>query len=232
MLLRYSRAGLFFILCASNIQGALGILDYIKPYLPEDPIILEAGAFDGHDSVRMANFWPKGQIHAFEPIPELYKKLTNISIFRPTIQFYPVALGDKFGTMPMYLSAYDTAPGVVSASSSLLPPKDHLIHAPEVLFNKVIDVPVTTIDLWAQQHGIDHVDFLWLDMQGYEQFAIMAAPKILSTVRVILTEVEFVEAYKGQYLFEDIKLFLEDHGFKFIGLVSNYGWCGDALFIR
>jgi len=73
---------------------------------------------------------------------------------------------------------------------------------------------------------------MWLDMQGYELNALMAAPGILSTVRVIVTEVEFVEAYEGQYLFDDIKLFLENRGFKFLGLVANYGWCGDALFVR
>lgn len=223
---------LIFLITSQVFADHHELFTYIQKYLPENAVILEAGVFNGIDSLHMARFWPQAKIHGFEPIPELFAQLPAVQKHAKNIAFYQVALGDKIGTMPMYLSAYDTSPDVISASSSLLPPKEHLVHAPEVLFNRVIEVPVTTIDAWAQENNIDHIDFMWLDMQGYELHALMAAPKILKTVRVILLEVEFVEAYKGQYLFNDIKLFLENNGFTCLGLTSNYGWCGDALFVK
>ena len=180
----------------------------------------------------MSRYWPQGVIHAFEPVPALYKKLLRLKMPYHNVTFYPVALGDRIGTATMYLSTHTADPYENFASSSLLEPKEHLTYAPYILFNDTIQVPVTTLDAWAEKHGVDHVDFMWLDMQGYELPALMSGLKILATTRVIVLEVEFVEAYKGQYLFDDVKLFLEKHGFTFMGLVTDYGWCGDALFIR
>ena len=208
------------------------IFDMIKSYLPTNPIILEAGAYNGTDSISLADYWKDGQVYAFEPIPELYDSLNEKKQQRTNIKFYQLALGDTIGILPMYVSSWNTNPNSPSGSSSLLAPKEHLTHAPEVIFNKTINVPVTTIDQWAKENGINHIDFMWLDMQGYELNALKASPAILSTVKVIITEVEFVEAYQGQYLFKDVKQWLEEHGFTMITYVNHYGWFGDALFIR
>jgi len=91
---------------------------------------------------------------------------------------------------------------------------------------------VTTFDAWAKDHAVDHIDFMWLDMQGYELHALKASPNILKTVKVILTEVEFVEAYEGQYLSYDIKDWLEKNGFVMIAQNISAGWYGDMLFVR
>ena len=48
---------------------------YFLKFLPENPVILEAGAHKGKDTVEMAKLWPAGTIHAFEPVPSLFKKL-------------------------------------------------------------------------------------------------------------------------------------------------------------
>jgi len=47
---------------------------YFRAFLPEKPVILEAGAHKGKDTVELAKIWPKGTIHAFEPVPTLFKK--------------------------------------------------------------------------------------------------------------------------------------------------------------
>lgn len=226
------RYELYLLLAVCVSIDAQTVLDVVKPYLPTTPVILEAGAFDGYDSYQMSLYWPQGVIHAFEPIPELYKKLVRLKMPYNNVTFYPVALGDHIGKATMYLSTHTTDSCENFASSSLLEPKEHLTYAPYILFNDTIQVPLTTLDAWAEKHGVDHIDFMWLDMQGYELPALMSGLTLLATTRVIVLEVEFVEAYKGQYLFDDVKLFLEKHGFKFMGLVANYGWCGDALFVR
>lgn len=205
------------------------VLEIVKNYLPEDPVIVEAGAYDGNDSQAMALFWPEAQIHSFEPIPELYVTLKeNVKKFSQ-IQTYCLAIGDYVGIGTMFVS--ENIPNIPSQSSSLLEPKDHLLYSP-VQFPRKIDVVVKTFDKWAQENSVDHIDFMWLDMQGYELNALKASPQMLSTVKAILTEVEFVEAYKGQYLFDDVKTWLESQGFTMIALNTSCGWFGDALFVR
>lgn len=202
-------------------------------YLPQDPLILEAGAYDGNETVAMAKFFPQASIHAFEPIPYLYNKLQKNAQQCPTqIHTYDYALSDKHEITTMYVSEEPDAPNIPSMSSSLLPPKEHLNYS-TAQFKKEILVPAITIDAWAQQYAIEKVDFLWLDMQGYELPALKASSHILKTVKVILTEVEFVEAYAGQYLFNDVKIWLEQQGFTMVANnFGTYSWFGDALFVR
>ncbi len=216
------------LLSFNHPQEALAIA---AQYLPDNPVIIEAGSYDGDDSVVMAKRWPQSVVHSFEPIPYLYANLVRTTMSQPNIHTYPFAVGDKVGQATMYVSECPGNPGIPSQSSSLLAPKEHLNYS-NVLFKKVITVPVTTFDAWAEQYKVDHVDLMWLDMQGYELNALMACPKILSTVRVILTEVEFVEAYANQYQFEEVKRWLEEQGFELIAQNNYCSWFGDALFVR
>ena len=52
-------------------------LDLIAKFLPHDPIIIEAGAHYGEDTVAFAKRWPQAKIISFEPNPEAYKTLDS-----------------------------------------------------------------------------------------------------------------------------------------------------------
>lgn len=207
----------------------------IKKYLPSNPIVLEAGSFDGNDTKKMAQLWPYGTIYAFEPVPENFANLEKNSSNYLNVQRFSVALSDKNGTAEFFNSAYANTPDVPSQSGSLLSPKEHLDYDHNVVFNKIISVPTITLDDWAQQNGVTRIDLLWLDMQGYELNVLKASPNILKTVKVIYTEVEFVEAYAGQYLYQDVRKFLEAQGFLLVARdfdePSQY-WFGNAIFVR
>ncbi len=215
-------------------------LDLAKQFLPDNPVIIDAGAHDGTESTVMAKQWPNGHVHAFEPVPEIYQCLLNTTKDFSNISTYNFALSHANEAAEMFISEWVQELGTPSHSSSLLYPKDHLIYAPHVVFPKLIMVDTFTIDTWAVNNNIDHVDMLWLDMQGVELNVIKASPNILKGVKVILTEVEFVEAYEGQYLYDELKSWLEELGF--VLMATNFNpnnprerfdtYCGDALFVR
>ncbi len=209
------------------------VLMYVKKYLPKNPIIIEAGGFDGMDTVKMATIWPHSIIHVFEPVPELFTKLSNNIKGCAHIFTYAVALSDKKGSATFYVS--ELADGTTFGSGSLLAPKEHLKYHKEIFFKKKIEVPTITIDEWAQQHNVKQADLLWLDMQGYELPALMHGAKLLETVKVIYIEVEFVEAYQGQYLYADVKKFLEAQGFEEVARDFNippHWFFGNCVFVR
>jgi len=208
------------------------MLAHIKKYLPEKPIIVEAGAFDGRETIRMAKLWPQGTIHTFEPVPELYKQLKENTKHLPNVICYQLALSDATGTSTLYISEKPTKPGRASQANSLLKPDKRLELSP-LIFPRTIAVPTMTINDWAAQHAIDHVDFLKLDVQGYELNIIKSCQRMLATVKIILTEVEFVSAYQNQYLYAEVKLWLETHGFIMIAkdFINETDWFfGNALF--
>lgn len=197
----------------------------ISKYLPQNPIIVEAGAHDGSDTVKMSRFWPQGQIHAFEPVDRLHELLSGKITSRSNVKTYKLALGSHNGKAQFHVSS------VGDGSSSLRAPKEHLNYHKDVKFENTIEVEVTTLDTWAAQRGISTIDFLWLDMQGCEFETLVASPHIFSTVKIIYTEVNFIELYEGCVLYPDYKAWLERNGF-----VEIYqSFCpdaGNALFVR
>lgn len=208
---------------------------HIQKYLPSNPIIIEAGAFDGTETKKMAALWPQGQVHSFEPVPELFARLKKNTQNLPNVHCYEIALSDSTGFATLYISEKPQKPGIPSQANSLLKPKERLKLSP-IIFPKTIEVTTITVDDWAQKYNISHVDFLWLDMQGYELNVLKTAPKVLAQVRVIYIEVEFIEAYEGQYQYPEVKQWLEQQGFVMIGKdfdeASPQWFFGNALFIR
>lgn len=221
---------ILLISISTNCIGS--ILEIIEKYLPTNPNILEAGANCGEDTVIMGNKWPSGKIFAFEPVDASFQQILEKTKSLSNVYPFKYALSDKIGKTNFYICING------NAASSILPPKEIL---DSILFfdkNKPIEVPTTTIDQWALENNISHIDFMWLDMEGAELLALKSSPKILSTVKVIYTEVNYQEFREGNCFYTDIKNFLEKLGFKEVWNNSwnwtekNIPWQGNILFVR
>lgn len=188
------------------------LIPFIKNYLPDNPVIVEAGSFNGRDTQRLAQCWPLGIVHAFEPVPEIFKQLEENTKNLLNVDRHRVALSSTTGTAEFNISENPHRPGTTYPAGSLLKPKERLKFSP-AHYTKTIQVPTITLDDWAQKNNIQHVDFLWLDMQGNELAVLQAAPVILQQIKVIFTEVSFVEAYEGCPLYIEVQTWLEDQGF-------------------
>jgi len=209
-------------------------LSVIKQCLPENPIIVEAGAFNGRDTQNMAQTWPQSIIHTFEPVPQLFAIVQKNTNRYDNIYCYSYALSNKNGSALFHVSEKPTKPGIPSQAGSLRVPKERLNYS-SIHFPYSITVPTITLDTWAQECQINHIDFLWLDVQGHELTVLRAGQHILQTVSVILTEVGFFENYAGQPSYTDLKNWLESHGFNLIGrdFTTMQQWFfGNLLFIR
>ncbi len=198
-----------------------------KKYLPANPVIIDCGAHDGADTVELAKLY-KGQIHAFEPVENIFERLKKRTADYSSITCYKVALSDKNGTQNFFVSE-----GQSDGSSSLLEPKDHLRDHPDTFFEKQIQVDALTLDSWAEINNIKNVDLLWLDMQGFELNMLKASTIILPTVKVIHTEVSITETYKGVTTYEEYESYLKAIGFEvLIKAIPKHWDMGNVLFVR
>jgi FkbM family methyltransferase len=201
----------------------------LKKYLPSNPIIFEAGAYDGGDTLQMSQFWPEATIYAFEPVENLFSILKNTVKNCSNVCCQMLALSTKTGTAKFYLS---NVPGALSGSSSLLEPKEHLNFHPMVGFSDGMEVATVNLDDFAQKNTIDHVDFMWLDMQGAELDMLKASPKIFKTIRAIFMEVAYIELYKGCHLYPEVCQWFESQGFKMVYQETTCAAEGNALFVN
>ncbi len=209
-------------------------IETIKQFLPDNPVIVEAGAFDGNDTRKMALQWPNGIIHAFEPVPEIYERLLKNTSMLPNVHHYPLALSDHTGKSEFYISEKPSKPGVASQAGSIHKPKERLSYSP-IIFPRMTTVQTITLDQWADENGVSAIDLLWLDTQGHELAILQAAPKMISSIKVILAEVSFIESYEGQPLYEDVVAWMAKHGFEQVGCDfadTNQTFFGNALFVR
>lgn len=214
------------------------VLPIIAAYLPINPVIVEAGSFDGCDTHRMANMWPLGTVHAFEPLPELFERLKSSLGSLSNVICYPLALSNDNGLVPFYVAEKVNRPGVSCQAGSLRKPSDAIretIRRSSIHFPHITMVPAITLDAWATLHKITKIDLLWLDLQGHELTVMQSGPVIMKTVSVVHTEVAFRERYAGQALYSQVKQWLESQGFSEIGVDfqdTDKQDFGNALFIK
>lgn len=205
----------------SNYQNDM--LLYVKSFLPSDPVILEAGGHFGEDTIRMKIIWPKATMHVFEPLSSSFEKMISDTKDLSSVFCYPYALTTFSGKTNFYIDIPNNA-----ASSIGYP-----VEWNENEFNKTpIQVSCITINEWAKANNISKIDFMWLDMEGHELFALQNASNILKTVKAIFTEVSFVPIRQGSCLYTDLKNFLESQGLYEVWKSCDSGRFGDALFVR
>jgi FkbM family methyltransferase len=206
----------------------------IQQFLPDNPTIVEAGAFDGNDTRKMALQWPQGTVHAFEPVSEIYERLVKNTSMLSNVHRYPLALSDHTGTAEFYISEKPTKPGIASQAGSLHKPKERLSRSP-IIFPRMATVQTIMLDQWADENEVNTIDLLWLDTQGHELAILQAAPKMIHNIKVVLAEVSFIESYEGQPLLEDVVAWMSEYGFEEVGrdfADTTQSFFGNALFIR
>ena len=183
----------------------------------KSPVLLEAGAANGYDTLKLSKAMPNAMIYAFEPVSRSFKMLEKRVKNRRNVKYYNLALGKSDGKDFIYLSKNEKEFNDIAASSSLLKPNDSMREIfPDLSFEEKEEVNIKTIDSWAKENGVDHIDAMWLDMQGLELDTLKASPIIMETVKVIYTEVNIKEIYKGSGLYDDYKSWMLSLGFKVI----------------
>jgi len=178
---------------------ALTAADIHRLLACDDPIILEVGAHHGEDTLEFLREFAAIKLHCFEPDPrcaEAHRQ--RVSDSRCTLN--AVAVGATNGRAALYLSdGYDNASGAASGSSSIRKPTDKLFNFfPRIRFDNTVDVDVVSLDSYAEENHIDHVDFIWADVQGAEIDLIAGGEKLLRRTKYLFTEFSQEEWYEGE----------------------------------
>lgn len=161
----------------------------------------------------------------FEPLSNNFNILeNNLKNLNANIQGYQVALGSKKGKATMFLSDNE------AQSSSILKPKIHLTHHPNVKFEGTEEVEVEVLD----DYNITNCNFINIDVQGYELEVFKGSTKTLNSIDYIYCEVNRGEMYEGNVMIDELDEFLSSYGFTRVETFWPEEWFqwGDALYIK
>ena len=177
-----SRGGLRWALNpADGMQRSffwLGFLDYWDVYhvtriLKTDSVIFDVGANFGYYSIVLATHLNRRcRAYSFEPHPETYSRLAkNIILNELTEVVTPCNIGfsDVSGTASMVES--DEHSGVARVSHELASGPD---------------IRLSTIDEFCAENKIEKIDFMKIDVEGYEEKALLGGSEIIRKTRPLI----------------------------------------------
>ena len=102
-----------------------------------------------------------------------------------------------------------------------------------------VPVRIETLDNYCSKNGVDKVDILKSDTQGFDLHVLRGAQRLFDTNRIglVLIEINFGPIYEGQSRFDEIYAFLSDRGFELVTFYElefrhhKASWT-DALFVQ
>ena len=148
-----------------------------EQYITADSVVLEGGCHVGSHTMKLASL--AGFVHAFEPLPSSYELLSK-NIFENkfgNVCLHKFALSDRISTSRYGWSA-DGNPGASGLDSNPMGLPGWCQKPVEEIV-----VETTTID----ELGLEKLDFIKLDIEGYEPLAIKGGLKTISKCMPVIT---------------------------------------------
>lgn len=149
----------------------------------------------------------------FEPDPEECFQLNeNVKKQQESWQetYFPIALGKNCQKRLFYVTER-------AGCSSLLEPNiqavESFITASLVKPKEVKEVETCSLAEWSKTYDIKDVDYIKVDVQGAELEILQGGQDILTSSLALEVEVEFLEVYKGQPLFNEVDTWIRSQGF-------------------
>jgi FkbM family methyltransferase len=195
-------------------HGVEDVLDIAEWIAPTD-VILDVGANDGESAIKFRAAFPSARIISFEPIASTFEDLKKNTRGRG-IETHKLALGAATKSETMYVTRF-------SVTNSLVrPPDDQLVG--------VEQVDVVTLDDFVRDQKIRNIGLLKIDAEGFDLEVIKGAAKTLASgdVKAILVEVGFQPGEKAHPLFDEIRDFVAQFGYRVFGFYSQRPeWTGE-----
>lgn len=145
-------------------------------------VVLDIGANSGVFALA-AGAMGAGQVHAFEPLPRVHRILReNVDLNGWShVHAWPMAVGAQSGRAKLFDPGGEAA---TSASLSVEFSQSNFGTLPSV------DIEVVSVDAFCAARGIERVDLVKLDVEGYEAFALRGMQRMVAdSLPVILMEV-------------------------------------------
>ena len=166
--------------------------------------MLDVGAHYGHS---LDPFAAQGwTIHAFEPDPANREHLIDRHGDKPNVTVVPKGVADAPGRLPLFTS--DASTGVSSFASFTAGHEE------------AVTVDVTTLSEYLRENEIQAVDFMKVDVEGFEMRVLHGMDWTIKPTTIVL-EFENAKTRSLGYGWKDLAAELLGHGYRTI-VVSEW----------
>jgi FkbM family methyltransferase len=160
----------------------------LQRWVTPEAVVFDVGGHAGQFAKLFAKMARRGQVYSFEPggYPRSILRLAIAANRLGNITIVSKGLGDQSGTLTLNTPL---KPGGVRRFGVA-----HLGQHAETQPAKTEVVPITTIDLFAAERGIERLDFIKLDVEGWELRVLSGGAETSESRRPAML-IELVDAH-------------------------------------
>ncbi len=189
----------------------------------EELVIFDVGAHVGESARRFRGVFPKSYIHCFEADKGNYQKLCENLSGQSDLHLNNFGVGSAAATQKFYKNMKtDTSSfNQVNPESEWAEIRSKQYGVEKSAFTQEsYDVEIKALDTYMDESGIEHVDLLKIDTQGYEDEVLKGASEALKAnkIDVIETEIIMGDLYNKSLSFNDLENILLPLGYKFFAI--------------
>ena len=177
--------------------------------------IIDIGANEGQFARQMKHLFPRAKIHAFEPLPIPFAKLSRWA--RTDLQkivVYNLALGESQDTIRINNHLYFHPSSSILSTTELCESSFPMVKKQEkvTISQSTLDQEMANID--PQTMGMILIK---LDVQGYEDRVIRGGQKMFAQATACIVEISLDLLYEKQAQFRDIFYLLDSLNYYYAG---------------
>jgi len=188
--------------------------------------VLHIGSSSGQETEHYVKLGVKDVVY-IEALPEVFKKLVDyVKKFDCRFTCINACISDKDNEEIIFNVANNEG-----QSSSMLKFGTHKKQHPSVRFIDEIKLVTTRIDSIYDRYEFPELQFLNVDLQGADLFAIKSMGEILHNFKWVYVEVNKDHVYENCPLVREVNEYLAKFGFKGVEEKWVGNW-GDKLYIR
>ena len=181
-----------------------------------NPVILDVGAHRGESVKFFKHVFKAAKIFSFEPSPVNFDKLKDVASLYETTAIN-VAIGNQVGEVKFYQQSLSHLGGLLPINKKS---SDSLGYAKKAENVEVL-VDCTTLNEVVRGLGLETIDILKIDVQGFEVGVLEGGDQVLNKVKAIMIEVSLYDFYgDNKNSWFDVNRILGDSGFELFDIAK------------
>jgi len=206
------------------------VLRHFTDARTDAPVVFDVGAHHGESIERFKGLYGRAQVHSFEADADNYKMLREKFGGRDGVTLNNFGVGSAPGVKMFHRNRKSDTSGfnAVNPDSEWAKLRSRQYNVAVSDFTeKSYEVKIGTLDDYMAKTGIDYVDILKIDTQGFEDEVLKGAQGALRAQRIGVIETELIlsDIYSRPLSFLDIEQLLLPHGYRLFAIDQG----GDML---
>lgn len=218
-----------------NLKSAYCEMNLPKTFPQRDLVVFDVGANKGQSINFFKGIFPNVRIYAFEPSERTFRKLKKVAgkIGGKDIELFQIGIGNRNTKLNFYES-------ILSETSTFALPNKNSLYLKKknrILFQKnenaftETSAELITFDSFIMNHGLEFVDVLKIDVEGFEFEVLQGASDALKAKRIGVVQ---FESHADDMRADNsalIEEFLENNGYlKFKEIKHPFGEFFEVLY--